>query len=83
MRSKADAKKIIESNYNAGVNAIEIDEVKYATVYNIYQKLREKGTLIRKSESGRKSIIVDETKKAILSLWKMMTLIILLKYQSW
>ena len=47
-----------------------LDGLKSATVYKIYQKLREKGTLQRKSESGKKSIIVDETTKVILSLLK-------------
>ena len=69
-------KEIIESNYNARVIANDLikknlDRVKSATVCNIYQKLRENETLRRKKNgSGRKSIIVDETKEAILSLLK-------------
>ena len=47
-----------------------LDGVKSVTVYNIYQKLREKETLKIKSGSVRESVIVDGTKKAILSLLK-------------
>ena len=48
----------------------KLDGVKSATVYNIYQKLKENWTLLKNNGSGRKLIIVDETKKAILSLLK-------------
>ena len=56
MRSKDDIRKIIKSNYKAGVNAKDLieknlDGVKSVTVYNIHQKLREKETLRWKSGS--------------------------------
>ena len=46
-----------------------IEGVKTANIYNNNQKLRENGTL-RKNNSRRKSIILDESKQAILNLIK-------------
>ena len=46
-----------------------IEGVKTANIYNNYQKLRENGTL-RKNNSRRKSIVLDESKQAILNLIK-------------
>ena len=68
-----DIAEIIERNYKSGISekqllSKKIRGISPATVYRHYDKLRNKGTSLRKKGSGAKTVITSEMKDAINKL---------------